>query len=103
MTQGKYEFWFIECCQVKALPKDTKALLQTGVVRTNCVDCLDRTNTAQFVVAKAALGLQLFALGFLPTPDLQHNSDCARILESMFEDHGDTLALQYGGSQLIHR
>ena len=21
----------------------------------------------------------------------------------MFEDHGDTLALQYGGSQLIHR
>ncbi len=25
------------------------------------------------------------------------------MLESMFEDHGDTLALQYGGSQLIHR
>ena len=32
---------------------------QTGVVRTNCVDCLDRTNTAQFVVAKCALGLQV--------------------------------------------
>ena len=25
------------------------------------------------------------------------------MLESMYEDHGDTLALQYGGSQLIHR
>lgn len=35
---------------------------QTGVVRTNCVDCLDRTNTAQFVVAKSALGLQVSAL-----------------------------------------
>ena len=25
------------------------------------------------------------------------------MLEVMYEDHGDTLALQYGGSQLIHR
>lgn len=32
---------------------------QTGIVRTNCVDCLDRTNTAQFAVAKVALGLQV--------------------------------------------
>lgn len=34
-------------------------LSQTGIVRTNCVDCLDRTNTAQFVVGKCALGLQV--------------------------------------------
>jgi hypothetical protein len=27
------------------------------------VDCLDRTNTAQFVVGKVALGFQLYALG----------------------------------------
>jgi len=32
---------------------------QRGIVRINCVDCLDRTNTAQFVVAKCALGLQV--------------------------------------------
>ena len=24
-----------------------KGMVQTGIVRTNCVDCLDRTNTAQ--------------------------------------------------------
>jgi hypothetical protein len=35
------------------------AILQTGVVRTNCVDCLDRTNTAQFVVGKCALQQQV--------------------------------------------
>lgn len=46
---------------------------------------------------------QLYALGFLPEPNLQYDCDCARMLEAMFEDHGDTLALQYGGSQLIHR
>ena len=25
------------------------------------------------------------------------------MLEDLYEDHGDTLALQYGGSQLVHR
>ena len=34
---------------------------------------------------------------------LLFSPDCSRILEAMFEDHGDTLALQYGGSHLIHR
>lgn len=32
---------------------------QCGVVRTNCVDCLDRTNTAQFAIGKAALAMQV--------------------------------------------
>ena len=36
-----------------------KGMVQTGIVRTNCVDCLDRTNTAQYVVAKYALGVQV--------------------------------------------
>lgn len=26
-----------------------------------------------------------------------------RMLEELYEDHGDTVALQYGGSQLVHR
>jgi len=25
------------------------------------------------------------------------------MLEELFEAHGDTLALQYGGSQMVHR
>lgn len=33
--------------------------LQTGVIRVNCVDCLDRTNTAQFALGKCALGFQV--------------------------------------------
>jgi len=77
--------------------------IQTGIVRTNCVDCLDRTNTAQFAIAKKALAYQLFSLGVIETPELQFDSDSVRMLEGLFEDHGDTLALQYGGSQLVHR
>ncbi|KAL8573583.1 hypothetical protein ACOMHN_047853 [Nucella lapillus] len=77
--------------------------LQTGVVRTNCVDCLDRTNTAQFALGMCALAHQLYALGVLDTPHLNFDTDCVKMLEELYEDHGDTLALQYGGSQLVHR
>ncbi|CAH0383130.1 unnamed protein product [Bemisia tabaci] len=80
-----------------------KCLLQTGIIRVNCVDCLDRTNTAQFALGKCALGYQLCALGVLSKPVLDFDSDCVRLLEALYEDHGDTLALQYGGSQLVHR
>lgn len=80
-----------------------RGTVQTGIIRTNCVDCLDRTNTAQFAIGKCALGFQLCALGVLESPKLEFDSDCVRMLEELYEDHGDTLALQYGGSQLVHR
>ncbi|XP_059486808.1 polyphosphoinositide phosphatase isoform X2 [Neocloeon triangulifer] len=80
-----------------------KGRLQCGIVRVNCVDCLDRTNTAQFALGRCALGFQLCALGALNRPKLDFDTDCVRLLESLYEDHGDTLALQYGGSQLVHR
>ncbi|XP_023173380.1 polyphosphoinositide phosphatase [Drosophila hydei] len=76
---------------------------QTGIVRTNCVDCLDRTNSAQFAIGKCALGNQLERLGFVKSAKLEFDSDCVTMLEHLYEEHGDTLALQYGGSQLVHR
>ncbi|XP_013912441.1 PREDICTED: polyphosphoinositide phosphatase [Thamnophis sirtalis] len=77
--------------------------LQTGVLRTNCVDCLDRTNTAQFMVGKCALAYQLYSLGLIDKPNLLFDTDAVRLFEELYEDHGDTLSLQYGGSQLVHR
>lgn len=81
----------------------TEKTFQTGIVRTNCVDCLDRTNTAQFAIGKCALGHQLCKMGFIKPARLEFDSDCVTMLERLYEDHGDTLALQYGGSQLVHR
>ncbi|XP_039259102.2 polyphosphoinositide phosphatase-like [Styela clava] len=76
--------------------------LQTGVVRSNCVDCLDRTNSAQFISSKCALAYQLFSLGLLQTPEIEFDTDATRLFEELFEEHGDIIALQYGGSQLVH-
>jgi phosphatidylinositol 3,5-bisphosphate 5-phosphatase len=76
--------------------------LQQGVCRTNCVDCLDRTNACQFIIAKRALGQQLFALGIIDNPDVPYETDAVNLLTEMFHDHGDTIALQYGGSHLVN-
>lgn len=88
--------------QVQEKPFRTNAQYQAGVVRTNCIDCLDRTNAAQFIIGKTALNHQLFALGLIDKPDLSIDSDAMKILMSMYHDHGDTIALQYGGSALVN-
>ena len=56
--------------------------VQAGVLRTNCVDCLDRTNSAQFIVGKCALAYQLYSLGVLSEPDISFDTDALRYLLS---------------------
>ncbi|KOS13924.1 polyphosphoinositide phosphatase [Malassezia pachydermatis] len=85
-----------------ALAHTSPLLMQNGVVRVNCVDCLDRTNAAQFVLGKAALAYQLHALGLLQHPHLSFDSNAVNMLTEMYHDLGDTIALQYGGSALAH-
>ncbi|KAL3008621.1 hypothetical protein AAZX31_07G042200 [Glycine max] len=73
-------------------------MLQSGVLRTNCIDCLDRTNVAQYAYGLAALGCQLQALGFVETPYIDLDNPLAKELMEIYESMGDTLAFQYGGS-----
>ncbi|GMI94942.1 suppressor of actin 4 [Hibiscus trionum] len=73
-------------------------IFQRGVLRTNCIDCLDRTNVAQYAYGLAALGSQLHALGIKDSPKLDLNDPLADELMSLYERMGDTLAHQYGGS-----
>jgi hypothetical protein len=76
--------------------------VQNGVARTNCIDCLDRTNAAQFVIAKRALGRQLQALGVIAGNQVEYDSDCVDNFTHMFHNHGDAIAMQYGGSHLVN-
>ena len=71
---------------------------QSGVLRTNCIDCLDRTNVAQYAYGLAALGHQLFSLGLSDIPKVDPHSSIADALMDMYQNMGDALALQYGGS-----
>ncbi|KAK7349334.1 hypothetical protein VNO77_06616 [Canavalia gladiata] len=73
-------------------------MLQAGVLRTNCIDCLDRTNVAQYAYGLAALGRQLQVLGFIESPYIDLDNPLAKELMVVYESMGDTLAFQYGGS-----
>ena len=52
---------------------------QAGAFRTNCMDCLDRTNVVQNVLAEKVLEMQLTALGFVTSADLEN---CAKAAAS---------------------
>ncbi|KAH8505530.1 hypothetical protein H0E87_012672 [Populus deltoides] len=73
-------------------------MLQMGVLRTNCIDCLDRTNVAQYAFGLAALGHQLNAVGVVDNPKIDLDAPLADDLMGFYERMGDTLAHQYGGS-----
>lgn len=70
---------------------------QQGVLRSNCIDCLDRTNVAQFYAGVKAMSLQLQALGISNTP-VPMESDLPRLLMDLYSRMGNELALQYVGS-----
>lgn len=73
-------------------------MFQKGVLRTNCIDCLDRTNVAQYAYGLAVLGHQLFKVGLIPSQNIDLDSTLADDLVSFYEIMGDTLAVQYTGS-----
>lgn len=76
---------------------------QSGVLRSHCVDCLDRTNVAQFAWGLAALGCQLERLGVIDGDVICPDSPVAAALMSVYRSTGDVLAMQYGGSQAHHK
>lgn len=57
--------------------------LQNGIARTNCIDCLDRTNAAQFVIGKRALGYQLHALGVISDTSIDYDTDAMNLFTHM--------------------
>ncbi|KRZ31596.1 Polyphosphoinositide phosphatase [Trichinella pseudospiralis] len=100
------------CCRLRCadfvkpedrhISSDGTFLFQSGIPRTNCVDCLDRTNVAQFVTGKVAFAYQLYSMGILSEPYLSMDHEFCRLLETLYDEHGDALAMQYAGSQLVH-
>lgn len=84
----------------RAIPRVySKTSVQSGVLRTNCIDCLDRTNVAQFAFGLMAFGRQLYELGLSDAPEVDSESTIAFNLMEMYEEMGHTLAMQYGGSE----
>ncbi|KAF7847445.1 hypothetical protein BT93_L2957 [Corymbia citriodora subsp. variegata] len=73
-------------------------MFQRGVLRTNCTDCLDCTNVAQYAYGLVALGRQLHSIGCMESENIELDDPLAEELMRIYETMGDMLALQYGGS-----
>ncbi|KAI0281599.1 SacI homology domain-containing protein [Russula aff. rugulosa BPL654] len=72
---------------------------QLGVVRTNCMDNLDRTNVAQAAVARWTLNLQLKAAGILAeNDDVDQQEDIDAALREMWSEHADLISKAYAGT-----
>ncbi|KAI1731522.1 sacI homology domain-containing protein [Ditylenchus destructor] len=73
---------------------------QQGYFRTNCMDCLDRTNVVQALVAKETLRYQLIRLGIIDKnmPDLEFLPDFLHIFKNLWADNGDECSRQYSGT-----
>ncbi|OAA59109.1 phosphoinositide phosphatase [Niveomyces insectorum RCEF 264] len=68
---------------------------QQGVLRTNCMDCLDRTNVCQSSFAKFMLDAQLKEQGFDMT--LQRDQENAWF-NTLWADNGDAVSKQYAST-----
>ncbi|ORY68705.1 SacI homology domain-containing protein [Pseudomassariella vexata] len=68
---------------------------QKGVLRTNCMDCLDRTNVCQSSFAKYVLELQLKEEGFDLAAQLDQKTSWFNML---WADNGDAISKQYAST-----
>ncbi|EFN52170.1 hypothetical protein CHLNCDRAFT_59012 [Chlorella variabilis] len=73
---------------------------QSGVFRTNCIDCLDRTNVVQGMLGKKQLEHVLQRLGLLAESQTlpQAFPELDGAFRVMWADHGDEVSHQYAGT-----
>ncbi|CAO3590086.1 unnamed protein product [Absidia cylindrospora] len=72
---------------------------QSSVVRTNCMDCLDRTNVVQSSLAKWVLTEQLRELGILDAKDeLNNSSSFMTGFRNVWADNADRVSCMYSGT-----
>jgi hypothetical protein len=69
---------------------------QKGVIRTNCLDCLDRTNVVQGKLAWDVLLKQLRSVN--KDFEMTQNTSFTQAFKNQWADNGDKLSLQYTGT-----
>ncbi len=82
----------IEDSNEKPRRRTVVILQQEGVFRTNCLDCLDRTNLIQTIISQMAIG------AFLGHQGEQAASDFWMRHSSLWADNGDALSRIYAGT-----
>uniref|UniRef100_A0A8C1VYN5 SAC1 like phosphatidylinositide phosphatase a n=1 Tax=Cyprinus carpio TaxID=7962 RepID=A0A8C1VYN5_CYPCA len=72
---------------------------QSGTFRSNCMDCLDRTNVIQSLLARRSLQSQLQRMGVLHVGQkIEEQADFEKIYKNAWADNANACAKQYAGT-----
>ena len=86
------------------MPADAQGRLevrnqQTAVVRTNCMDCLDRTNVVQTMLARFTLTRQLTDIGVLKQGEsADDDASFGSLFRNIWADNADVVSKSYSGT-----
>lgn len=82
--------------------KGEKMKEQRGVVRTNCIDCLDRTNVTQSMIGRNMLEVQLRRIGIFGAEEtINSHPNFDENFKILWANHGDDISLQYSGTPAL--
>lgn len=82
--------------------KGEKVKEQTGVVRINCIDCLDRTNVTQSMIGRKMLERQLKDIGMFSSDDaISAHPFFDSSFKVVWANHGDDISIQYSGTPAL--
>ncbi|KIJ17485.1 inositol-polyphosphate 5-phosphatase [Paxillus involutus ATCC 200175] len=73
---------------------------QKGVLRVNCIDCLDRTNVVQSAFARCVLNMQLGAVGLTVEPP-SGRSEIDKVFNGVWANNGDAISRAYAGTSAL--
>lgn len=97
LTQGGY-FRGVESPGAPGGQLDTRST-QTSVVRTNCMDCLDRTNVVQSMLGRWAVTRQLMDAGVLrPGETANDDQEFENLFRNIWADNADVVSKTYSGT-----
>ncbi|KAF2497260.1 SacI domain-containing protein [Lophium mytilinum] len=91
---------FLTTSGFTVISNDKPIQTQSGVLRTNCMDCLDRTNVVQSACARTALESQLASHSPPIHIDL-HTDPSTAWFNTLWADNGDAISKQYAGTAAL--
>ena len=74
---------------------------QQGSVRTNCIDCLDRTNVVQSAIARTFLNRHLVHLGITSQEEAGMHDGLDFAFNGLWADNGDAISREYSGTSAL--
>jgi hypothetical protein len=84
------------------LQSKTVMRMQDGIIRVNCIDCLDRTNVVESIFGRHVITKQLRQLGLISESEqVSDHKHLENIFKNTWADNGDALSKLYAGTAAL--